>query len=92
MCQKVQGSPPVVTLVAATAPTCAFRRSFSSSAARLEKVMVMICCGCTPPAVSRCATRDISTRVLPLPGPATTLQAEWLQAETSIACTDAWRQ
>lgn len=55
-------------------PSSAWSRSWSSSAAFLVKVMHSIELGATSRSVTSCATRCVSTRVLPLPGPAITLQ------------------
>src|SRR2546430_16260163 len=45
-------------------------RSRISLAARLVKVTARICFAATPWFVTRCATRCVSVRVLPVPGPA----------------------
>lgn len=53
---------------------CVSRRLGRGGETLFVKVSVMICQGCTPPCSTRCAARAVRTRVLPLPGPATTLQ------------------
>ncbi len=55
-------------------PSAAAVSSVCRGVTLFVKVMHMSCHGCAPPAIVRCAARAVSTRVLPLPGPATTLR------------------
>src|SRR4051812_35996455 len=55
----------------ARGPTSEATRSFISPAALLVKVMARTAPGCTSRAASRYAIREVSTRVLPDPAPAT---------------------
>ena len=70
---------------AAWPPSTPFSRSFSSSAALLVKVMTRTLLAGTP-SDSRRATRAVTTRVLPDPGPALTRTAEVLQY-TAACCS-----
>src|SRR5262245_22682772 len=56
----------------ATPPSMSSSRSRISPAALFVNVIARISCGLTPIALIRCATRCVSTRVLPEPAPATT--------------------
>src|SRR4051812_48742279 len=58
-------------ILRATGPTRAATRFFISSAALFVKVMARISNGDTPRSLISHATRDVSTRVLPDPAPAT---------------------
>lgn len=65
---------PAMTWLARSAPSRAAKRSCSSLAALLLKVMTTISHGLHPFSLMRYSTRDVSTRVLPLPGPAIILE------------------
>src|SRR3954468_4288615 len=62
----------MIQIARATVPTPRSTRSFISPAALFVKVMAKISLGLTPCAARRCATRCVSTRVLPEPAPAIT--------------------
>src|SRR5918998_733672 len=59
----------MVSLGACSGVSAASRCAISSAARRV-KVIARQCCGATPCAVTRCAKRCLSVRVLPVPGPA----------------------
>src|SRR5919206_2387504 len=61
-----------IQMARAFGPTAASIRSRISPAALFVNVIARISFGSTPHAASRCATRYVSTRVLPEPAPATT--------------------
>src|SRR3954471_328124 len=62
----------MIQIARATVPTPRSTRSFISPAALFVKVMAKISLCLTPCAARRCATRCVSTRVLPEPAPAIT--------------------
>ena len=62
----------MIQIARATGPNPRSTRSFISWAALLVKVIARISFGLAPTAASRCATRWVSTRVLPEPAPAIT--------------------
>src|SRR6185312_7317747 len=62
----------MIQIARATGPSVRSTRSFISPAALFVKVIARISFGFTPCAVSRCATRWVSTRVFPEPAPAIT--------------------
>ena len=70
-------SGPEMTWLAVLGPSNDSKRSWSSRAALLLNVMTTSCHGLQPCCRMRCSTRAVSTRVLPLPGPATILQSSW---------------
>ncbi len=63
---------PAQTLPAASGPSNPARRSFISSAALRVKVTASTLSGAARPEATSQATLWVSTRVLPLPGPAST--------------------
>jgi len=62
----------MIQIARAIGPRSRVTRSFISFAALLVKVIARISFGFAPTAASRCATRCVSTRVLPEPAPAIT--------------------
>lgn len=65
-----------MTWLASSWPSSTARRSCSSRAALLLKVITTISHGLHPFSLIRYSTRDVRTRVLPLPGPAMILQSD----------------
>lgn len=72
-CHELRPNPqlsPSTSWSASLGPRSTFNRFRISFAALFVNVTAVIWCGLYPCRLTRCATREVSTRVLPDPGPA----------------------
>ena len=86
MVRQTRWNVPTEMPEPAAGPTSSAMRSRSSFAARFVKVSARTEPASSPRDATRCATRRVSTRVLPVPGPATTRTGPKPQSTAAACC------